>query len=290
MSSACRGVLFLFLLAKVIGAGSLMAQMPFYTDDPDVTERGTLHFEFFNEHDALQSSLFPDLRQNTANFKANYGLGRGLELDIDVPYISIYHAQDQQASTGIGDTNMGVKWNFRKASTSLRAPALAASFYVELPTGDPARELGSGVADYALNTIAQEPLTDKTRITANIGFLFAGNTSTGAIGLQTTRGHVFTSGLSLLHDFSPRLTLGTEIYAALSDNDGLHKGQIQGLAGGQFALTKTFGFAFALLGGGDVASPRIGGQAGFEVDLPAFLHRATVKRSQTSPPDSPAPR
>ena len=26
-----------------------MAQMPFYTDNADVTDEGTLHFEFFNE-------------------------------------------------------------------------------------------------------------------------------------------------------------------------------------------------------------------------------------------------
>jgi hypothetical protein len=198
----------LIVLCGMWRAGSLMAQMPFYTDNPDVTDKGTLHIEIFNEYDGLQVSLYPDLRQNTANFRVNYGVGHGLELDVDVPYLDIYHASDKATSAGNGDTNMGIKWNFKKAPVPLKAPALASSFYVEVPTGDTTKELGSGLADYALNFIAEEPFTDKTRLTANAGFLFAGNTSTGVVGLQTTRGHVFTAGMSLVHDLNARLSLG----------------------------------------------------------------------------------
>lgn len=267
-------LLLCLILCCICGLRSVWAQMPFYTDDADVTDRGVLHFEFFNEHDALQSALYPDVRQNTANYKLNFGVGHGLELDVDVPTLSIYHAGNKSTSNGPGDLATGIKWNLRKAARPLHSPSLAASFYIETPTGDASQELGSGVTDYALNTIAQEPITDKTRITANVGFLFAGNTSTGVIGLQTTRGHVFTAGLSVLHDFNPRLTLGSEVYAAVSDNDGLGKGQIQGLVGGQFALVKSMKLTFALLGGGDVASPRIGGQVGFAVDFPKFSHHS----------------
>ena len=63
--------------AVLLMARPVVAQLPFYTDDPAVTEAGVLHFEFFNEFDGLQSSQFPDLRQNTANFKINYGLKHG---------------------------------------------------------------------------------------------------------------------------------------------------------------------------------------------------------------------
>jgi hypothetical protein len=67
----------LFILA-VFGfiAAPLSAQMPFYTDNADVTDQGTLHFEIYSELDDLQSALYPDIRQNTANFKVNYGLPR----------------------------------------------------------------------------------------------------------------------------------------------------------------------------------------------------------------------
>lgn len=268
----------LLVLSALCSAAPLLAQMPFYTDNADVTDRGTLHFEFFNEFDGLQSAQYPDLRQNTANFKLNYGLPYSLELDIDAPYLGIYRAAGSQTSNGPGDTDMGVKWNFRKASQPLSFPALAASLYIEFPTGDTKQELGSGLTDYWLNSIAQEPFTDKTRINANFGFLFAGNTSTGVLGIQTTRGHVYTGGLSFLHDFSSRVTLGVEAYGAVADNKGLGKDQLQELAGGQYNLNSRMAITFGLLGGSHIASPQIGGQVGFEVDFP-LRHGRAVKQS-----------
>ena len=258
------------------GMGTAIAQMPFYTDNADVTDQGTLHFEIFNEFDGLQSAQFPDLRQNTFNYKANYGLPHGLELDLDAPYLSIYRATGSMTSNGPGDTDLGVKWNFRKSAHTLSLPSLSASFYIEFPTGDTSQELGSGLKDYWLNSIAQEPFTDKTRMDANFGFLFAGNTSTGVLGTHNSRGHVYTGGLSLTHDFSPRITLGAEAYGALADNKSLGKDQLQGLAGGWYQLSSHTAITFALLGGGHVASPRIGGQVGFEIDLP-FRHMTAAQ-------------
>jgi hypothetical protein len=263
----------LFAACALAFAGPLRGQMPFYTDDPDVTDRGKWHFEFFNEFDGLQSSQFPDLRQNTANFKLNYGLPHNLEWDVDFPYLSIYRAPAAQSAIGIGDTDLGVKWNFRKSVRPF-SPALASSLYIEFPTGDTHKQLSSGLRDYWLNVIAQEPFTDKTRLTLNLGFLFAGNTSTGVVGIQTTKGHVYTGGLSLVHDFNPRLTLGCEVYGGVADKDGLGKNQLQGLGGGSYTIRDGLSFAFALLGGKYAASPRIGGQIGFAVDFPDVLRRA----------------
>ena len=250
--------------------GRLYAQLPFYTDDTAVTERGKWHFEFFNEYDALQLQ-YPNLKQNTANFKLNYGLPHNLEVDVDSPYLSIYRSAGNQPSTGVGDTNLGLKANFRKESPTSRVPALAASFYVELPTGDASQQLGSGLNDYWLNLIAQKSLSPKTRITGNLGYLFAGNTSTGALGTQTTRGHVFPGGLSLLHDFRPSLTLGAEVFAAYTENGNLGKSQLQAMAGGQYVIRNGLSFCFGILGGKYVASPRLGGQIGFAIDFPGIF-------------------
>jgi hypothetical protein len=260
------------LLYGLSATTRLPAQLPFYTDDPSVTDRGKWHFEFFNEHDFLQHDQYPDLRQNTANYKLNYGLPYRLELDVDAPYLSIFRTAGVQTSNGIGDTNLGVKWNFLRPSTTSRSPALAASLYIEFPTGNSRQHLGSGLTDYWLNFIVQQPLSDKTRITANVGFLFAGNTSTGVLGIQTTRGHVYPGGLSLSHDFSPRLTLGGEIYGGFADNKGLGRSQLQALVGGQYAIRNGFAFDFGLLGGKYAASPRIGAQVGFSVDFPDVFH------------------
>jgi len=260
-------------------AGPLAAQLPFYTDDPAVTPTGVLHFEFFNEFDGLQSSEFPDLRQNTANFKVNYGLKHSLELDLDFPVLSIYRAPGTSSSNGLGDIDLGIKWNFHKASLGSWVPTLASSLYIEFPTGDESNGLGSGLTDYWLNTIAQKPFTEKTRANANFGFLFAGNTSTGAIGVQTKRGRVFTGGLSLLHDFNTRLTLGIEAYFGIADTSGLGRTQLQGLFGGEYMIRSGCSFTFGLIAGKYEASPRIGGQIGLSMDFPALFRRSEVRQS-----------
>src|SRR5215813_6273071 len=125
----------LLMAGAVCVAMPIHAQLPFYTDDTEVTARGTLHFEFFNEFDGLQSSEFPDLRQDTANFKLNYGLPHNLEIDLDVPYLSIYRAAGTPGAAGMGDTNLGLKWKFHSASPGSHVPALATSLYIEFPTG-----------------------------------------------------------------------------------------------------------------------------------------------------------
>ena len=268
--------LWVLVLSALLSVLPLRAQLPFYTDNPDTTDAGRLHFEFFNEFDGLQSSQYPNLNQNTANFRLNYGLPFGLELDVDAPYLSIYRTATTHASNGPGDTDMGIKWNFRKSKAGSYAPALAASLYIEFPTGNVQQQLGSGLTDYWLNGIAQEPFSSKTRLTGNFGFLFAGNTSTGVIGTENTRGHVYTAGLSLLHDFTPKLTLGIEAYGGVADTGGLGRDQLQELVGGMYQLRDGFNIAFGLLGGRYEASPRIGGQFGFAWDLPDLRHHRDV--------------
>jgi len=262
------------LLCALCLASPVCAQLPFYTDDPAVTDAGKWHFEFFDEFDALQQPQFPNLQQNTSNYKLNYGLPHNLELDVDAPYLAIYRALQTPNSTGNGDTNVGVKWEFHKESPGHVLPALGVSFYVEFPTGDASQQLGSGLIDYWLNFIAQKSLTNKTRINANAGYLFAGNTSTGVLGITTVRGHVFAGGVSLLHDFTPRLSLGGEIFGGFASNGSLGRSQLQGLVGGTYALRNGLAVSLGLLGGEYIASPRIGGQIGFAVDFPDILHPA----------------
>src|SRR5436305_2450053 len=127
--------MFAWLFCVCCPAMPLAAQLPFYSDDPAVTESGKFHFEFFNELDSLQFQ-YPNLRQNTANYKLNYGLPHNLEFDVDFPYLAIFRALETPTTSGGGDLNLGIKWNFQHESKDSRRPALGASFYVEVPTGD----------------------------------------------------------------------------------------------------------------------------------------------------------
>jgi hypothetical protein len=268
MRRMTRWIPALLLLALWSLPGALHAQMPFYTDDTSVTDPGKVHTEVFDEVDGLQSSQFPDLRQNTLNAKVNFSPLHGLELDLDVPYLGISRAADVAASHGVGDTNLGVKWNLRETAANSTNASFAASLYVEFPTGQERQELGSGLTDYALNFIIQKPLSDSTRCNVNLGLLFAGNTSTGAIGIQTRRGQVYTGGLSLLHDLNPRWTVGGELYGAVSDSVGLDKTQLQAMLGAQYSISTALTVSAGVLGGRFGATPRIGGQIGVSIDFP----------------------
>lgn len=264
----------LLLPAAFAFAGPVAAQMPFYTDDTAVTPPGIVHVEVFDEVDGLQSSQFPDLRQNTANLKINFSPLRHFELDLDVPYIRIERAAGAETSGGIGDTNLGIKWNLRETPPDSLRPALAASLYIEFPTGNTREGLGSGLTDYWLNLIAQQPLSASTRCNVNLGILFAGNTSTGAVGIQTRRGQVYTGGLSILHDLTARLTVGAEVYGGISDGAGTDRTQLQGLVGAQYEIRSGLSLSLGVLGGRYGATPRIGGQLGLAVDFPDALRRS----------------
>lgn len=245
------------------------AQLPFYTDDADTTDKGKFHLEFFNEYDLLQKALYPARRQNTANFTLNYGITKRIEVDVNAPLLAIYRARTSPLGTsvGIGDTQFGIKYRFYDEREGSRLPALAVVFYLEAPTGNTSKELGAGVTDYWLYGVAQKSLTKKTKGRLNAGILFAGNTSTGVIGIQTTKGQVFTANGSITKDFSSKLRLGAELFGAVSSNFQLSKGQLEAQIGGNYALSKRFSLAFGILGGHFPASPRAGTLIGFAYDF-----------------------
>ena len=109
--------------------------------------------------------------------------------------------------------------------------------------------------------------TETTRINWNLGLLFAGNPSTGAVGIQTRRGQVYTGGMSMLHDVTARFTIGAELYGGISDGAGKDKTQLQGMLGAQYAIRDGLSLCLGLLGGKYGGTPQIGGQIGFALDL-----------------------
>jgi hypothetical protein len=161
--------------------------------------------------------------------------------------------------------DFSVKWKFHEEHNGSRLPALAASLGVEFPTGDEKLLLGSGLTDYAFNFIVQKSLTEKTKLRINNGVVFAGNTLTGVVGVKT-RGNVLTAASSVVHDFSPRLKLGTEVYFATTSNFNLGRSAVQLLSGGNYALRNNLTLDFALTGGFLVGAPKVGGQVGFSVN------------------------
>ncbi len=138
---------------------------------------------------------------------------------------------------------------------------------IEIPTGGAERGLGSGIADYSLNFIAQESLTGRTTLRVNGGIIFSGTLVTGAIRTRNVRGTVFTGGASLVRRFSERLQLGAEISGAATRTLDLGSGGLQVQVGGNYALRNNLTFDFGIIGGRFPASPRAGVQLGFSFDF-----------------------
>jgi hypothetical protein len=245
------------------------SQQPFVTDDADVTPRGKFHFEFSNSFDFLQRSAAPALRQNTASFELAYGLLENVEISVEAPLITIFSSRDaeQRRITGIGDTNLSVKYNFLREREGSRWPALTISGNFEIPTGDTERGLGSGIADYSINGIAQKTLNERTTLRVNTGIIFSGNTATGALGTRGVRGFVFTGGTSLVRRFNERLQLGMEVTGAASRTTDLGSGGLQFQAGGNYTMRENLTFDFGFVAGRFPASPRAGFQIGFSYDF-----------------------
>jgi hypothetical protein len=78
---------------------------------------------------------------------------------------------------------------------------------------------------------------------------------------------VFTAGTSLVKQFTSKLDLGVELAGAVTGNFVLSEGQLQGMFGGNYALTEKITFDFGIVGGRFDASPRMGVLLGLSIDF-----------------------
>ena len=210
----------------------------------------------------------PHSQQNTFNMRATYGVGREIELNVDAPLLAIVNAPDASNAFGVGDTNIGVKYHWRDEGRGYRHPSLAVAAYVEIPTGSATSGLGSGLTDVWVYGIAQRTVRPGLIVRANLGYLFAGNTSTGVEGIDTSRGHIVTVGASVTRAVNAKLRLGGELTAAATSNLDLDRGQLQVLLGGNVQVRKNLSIDIGLIACHFAASPRFGIQVGASRDFP----------------------
>ena len=167
------------------------------------------------------------------------------KLGVDSPLLAIFNAHGSAPSipVGVGDTNLTLKWNLRSEKPESASPALALSFAVETPTGNPNNQLGSGLADYGFNTVVQKHLSARTVLRINNGLILSGNTLTGVVGLKA-QGIVYFAGASLTRDVSRTLLLGFELNGAAAQRADLGKAALQTQIGGKYAPRQIGYFRF----------------------------------------------
>jgi len=256
------------IFLSLLFAATTQAQSPFTTDDADVTPKRKFNLVIGNEFDILPRSDFPALRQNETAFELNYGLFENVEIGFAVPLLGISSSQVVIPNSvfGLSDSTLHLKYNFYKEREKSRLPAMAISAIVQFHTGDASKDLGSGLTDYYINGILQKTVTSKKTFRLNGGILFSGSLQSGELGIKTL-GRVFTGGGSLVKQFTKKLDLGLEISGAVTGNFDLSKGQLQGLFGGNYALTDKMTFDFGLVAGHFAASPRAGVLLGLSIDF-----------------------
>jgi hypothetical protein len=269
--SPVRTTVFLtVLLYTLLLSAAAAAQTPFVTDDADVTETGKVHLEFLNEYDVLQRSAEPSLRQNTTLVSVTVGVHKNVEVGVEVPAIIIFNTADTfpRRPLGLSDVGANVKVKLKSEKQGSVLPALGFVFAVRFPTGNTARDLGSGVANYQVYGIAEKSLTKKIKLRGNAGLFLAGNTAEGALGVRTTNnGRLFTGGVSITKQYSERLLLGAELTGVANGSLELSEGQLQTMFGGNYQLTKKLALDAGVVIGRFPASPRFGFLLGFSYDF-----------------------
>lgn len=271
-TAAALAPLLLCLLAAAHEARAQDRQQPFYTEMADVTETGQYYFEAITQFDVLRADARPAVRQNAAYFTVTYGAFRDAEVSVYFPVVTVFNERTHRprAATGLGDVGYYFKWNFLKEREGSRRPALAVSFLAEAPTGDDARGIGAGLANYTVNGILQKTLDARTVARLNAGLIFAGVATDEGPDFRT-RGVVFTGGGSILRRLDDKLALGAELRGARSRNKQLGRGLLFGQVGGNYYFGDRYSLDFGLLGGSFPAAPRLGAQLGLSVDLDTSL-------------------
>jgi len=258
-------VVSLFIICAV--PALLFGQQPFLTDDADVTEKGRFHLEIINEFDRLQRTSLPLRYQNATRATLAYGVAENIEVSVTAISLTVMSLESPRTVSGFGDTTFSVKYNLRTERENSSIPAITLSAYVQTPTGDSNRGLGSGVFDYGIIGIAQKTLKEKNTLRLNGGILFSGNTLTGAIGIAQVRGKVYIGGASYVRTINEKLQLGAEITGAVTGSFELSKGQLQTQFGGNYQIGKNTTLDFGVIVGRFSASPRVGFQLGFSHDF-----------------------
>lgn len=147
---AARSLVVLALLSLLVGVQRLAAWgPPFQTDDPEPVP--LRHWEFY-----LASLGFHDMGQTMAtgpHIEVNYGALPGLQLHMITPFTYV-KVSGAPSAYGYGDTELGAKYRFLKETAT--TPEIGTFPLVEVPTGDPARRLGSGHTQFFLPIWAQK--------------------------------------------------------------------------------------------------------------------------------------
>jgi len=213
-------------MAAVPRQAVAQAGPPLVTDDPDTP--GNHHWEI---------NVAWTLSQNRTSrlfgvplLDINYGLGQRLQLKAEVPWLIL---EDQQRGTqsGIGSTNLGVKWRFLdKAQHGFNM-----STYPQLEIRTSASSARRGLIEQGA----------ELRLPIEMSRKLGPVTIVGEIGYQFVQGekHELVYGLAVASQINKRLALLTEIHGTAKRDFG--DNEVIFNVGGRFKMNKHYTLLFS---------------------------------------------
>lgn len=164
------------ILCFLLGAGFVHAGPPLLTDDPDTPERG--HWEINLAATAEKRSDVWSLESPLLDF--NYGLRDNVQLKFEVPYL-IEAQEGGKDQTGIGDSELGVKWRFLDQEKC----GVSVSTYPQFAFNNSNHAVRRGLVEdgwqFILPVEVSRELDDKTVVFGEVGFTWGEEGEEGAL-------------------------------------------------------------------------------------------------------------
>jgi hypothetical protein len=187
-------------LGVALAAPMAAAGPPFVTDDPEPAE-----FEHFEINIAAIGNFSAGGHQGgLPSIDFNYGAAPDLQLHFNVAD-DFDKAGDRPVGHGYGDTELGVKYRFVEEDEDGWQPQIAIYPNVEIPTGSPSRQFGTGEVRTYLPIWIQKSFGDWTSYGGG-GYWI--NPSSAAIPEK----NYWFAGWTLLRRLDDNWNLGGEIF------------------------------------------------------------------------------
>ena len=136
-TSACVGLV--LLSGTAVWSNACFAGPPFFTDDPVPVDLG--HWEINNySSGTFANGTFAGVLPGV---DANYGAIQNVQLHLLVPF-ALAQSSGQSTEWGLGDVEIGAKYRFLPADEKDWWPQVAFYPFLDFPTGNADRGLGTG--------------------------------------------------------------------------------------------------------------------------------------------------